>query len=466
MCFIVKFTQIFALYIKLVIYSLIKEATMLIEFSVGNFLSFKNVNTISLLSSNDSYLKEDNTFILKNGLRLLKCIGFYGANASGKSNILKALAFFKNFIINSSKESQANEEIDVVNFKLNSSSEQLPSFFEIIFFADDTIYRYGFEINRKKILGEWLFARFLSGENRLPKENKLFVRDNNIVIGKNFKEGKKLEDKTRNNSLFLSVVAQFNGEISKKIIKWFLQYNIIYGHSDFSGKTAEILDNNKNTKQGDRLKELIKSADLGIEDIVTTEFEENYEDFIKHFPLILEEKRFVIDKNKPILGMEINTKHKKYDENNKLIGFETFDPEKEESDGTKRFFSIGGPLIDTLDAGKILFIDEIESSLHPILVQEIIKLFNSKVTNPKNAQLIFTTHNTSFLNLKFLRRDQIFFTEKSDYGESKIYSLIEFKNIRKDNSIGKNYLFGKFGAVPYVKNLSKQFIGENEQKLF
>jgi AAA15 family ATPase/GTPase len=440
---------------------------MLIEFSVGNFLSFKNINTISLLSSNDSYLINENTFMSKNGLRLLKCIGFYGANASGKSNILKALMFFKNFIVNSSKESRANEEINVINFKLNTFSEKSPSFFEIVFLVEDTIYRYGFEINRKEILGEWLFARFPSDEDKLPKENKLFVRENNkIIIGKNFKEGKKLEEKTRNNSLFLSVVAQFNGEISKKIIKWFLQYNVIFSDSNFFGLTADILGNNRDTKRGDRLKELIKSADLGIEDIVTTEFEENYDDFIKHFPLILEEKGFLIDKNKPIFRTEINTKHKKFDENNKLIGLETFDLAKEESDGTKRFFSIGGPLIDTLDTGKILFIDEIEASLHPLLVQEIIKLFNSKTTNPKNAQLIFTTHNTSFLNLKILRRDQIFFTEKSEYGESKIYSLIEFKNIRKDNSIGKNYLFGKFGAVPYVKNLSNQFISENEQKLF
>ena len=440
---------------------------MLIEFSVGNFLSFKEVNTISLLSSNDLYFIDDNTFMPKKGLRLLKCIGFYGGNASGKSNILKALNFFKNFIINSSKESQANEEINVINFKLNTSSENLPSFFEIIFMADDTIYRYGFEINRKEILGEWLFARFPSEDDRLTKENKLFTREkNHIIIGKYFKEGKNLDEKTRNNSLFLSVVAQFNGEISKIIIKWFHRYNVIFKYLNLSGLTADILESNKNPNQGDRLKKLIKSADFGIEDIVTTKFEEKFDDLIKRFPLILEEKGFIIDKDKPIFRTEINIKHKKYDENNKLAGIETFDLDKEESDGTIRFFSLAGALIDTLDNGKILFIDEIESSLHPLLVQEILKLFNSKETNSKNAQLIFTTHNTSFLDLKLLRRDQIFFTEKNDYGVSKVYSLIEFKKIRKDNSIGKNYLFGKFGAVPYIKNVSKQFISENEQKLF
>lgn len=200
---------------------------MLIEFKVQNFLSFKKLQTFTMVASTIKEHKQSNTFSASSKINLLKSAVMYGANASGKSNFVKALSFMKGFIINSSKETQAKENIPVIEFLLNTENENQPSLFEITFLQNNIRYRYGVEVDKNKIHSEWLFY---APKN---KEAKLFVRENDkIELGTYFKEGKGLESKTRSNALFLSVNAQFNGEISKNIIDWFLMQNIISGLDD------------------------------------------------------------------------------------------------------------------------------------------------------------------------------------------------------------------------------------------
>lgn len=190
---------------------------MLIEFSVGNYLSFKETVTFSLVASKVvSYyeeLDENNVFNFDDELKLVKSAAVYGANASGKSNLIKAMGFMTRFILTSFKETQVGDEIDVKEFKLNTQTVDKPSFFEIVFILDQTIYRYGFEVNKERVISEWLF--------HVPKvkEINLFQRNfDQIEVKKQFeKQGKEIFERTRPNALFLSVVAQFNGKIATNI---------------------------------------------------------------------------------------------------------------------------------------------------------------------------------------------------------------------------------------------------------
>ncbi|MFN4981245.1 MAG: AAA family ATPase, partial [Pseudanabaena sp.] len=220
---------------------------MLIEFRVGNYRSFKEIATFSMVAANivskDKSLDENNVFTVDDDLTLLKTAAIYGANASGKSNLAKALGFMRWFIINSSKDTQTSEQIEVERFKLSDSTDSEPSFFEIVFFMNQKKYRYGFEANRNEVVSEWLFY--------VPKlrETKLFERKaDSFTIAKIYKADG-IQQKTRSNALFLSVSAQFNVGIAESILTFFgKNINLISGLDDegYRGYTIKCLQDNKN----------------------------------------------------------------------------------------------------------------------------------------------------------------------------------------------------------------------------
>ena len=205
---------------------------MLIEFSVGNYRSFKEKVTFSMVATNlvakDKNLDENNVFAVNEDLTLLKSAAIYGANASGKSNLAKALVFMKKFMIDSSRETQSVDKIKVEPFRLSTETEKEPSFFELVFRVDNVQYRYGFEANQERVVSEWLFY--------VPqtRETKLFERKlSTITISNKKYTAEGLQDKTRNNSLFLSVSAQFNVKIAEKILEWASdKVNIISAEQD------------------------------------------------------------------------------------------------------------------------------------------------------------------------------------------------------------------------------------------
>lgn len=433
---------------------------MLLEFTVGNYRSFKEPVTFSLLATTLKEHEDSNIFTTKK-YRLLKSAIFFGANASGKSNFFKAVSFMKRFVFSSAKETQATEKIDVENFKLSTETENKPTHFEIIFFIDEIRYRYGFRLNENRIEAEWLFY--------VPrtKEAKLFIRElDHIVLGYNFKEGKGLEDKTRKNALFLSVVAQFNGKISSKILMWFSQLNIISGLDDTSymGYTIEKLQDPEFKKW---VLNYLTIADIDILDIQT----EARDVDLDSLPLPLQkiiEKNIVKEGNTAIKGFSISTCHQKYDRGGQKASFEVFDITNHESEGTQKILALAGPLWDTLREGKILFIDEFDARLHQKLTIALVKLFNSKKSNPNHAQFILATHDTNLLRSDLFRRDQIWFIDKNRYGISDIYSLSDYKEsnkvVRKDASFSKNYLMGRYGAVPLPHNFEELFEVEDNGK--
>ncbi|MEH2284358.1 MAG: ATP-binding protein [Nostoc sp.] len=421
---------------------------MLIEFSVGNYRSFKEQVTFSMVAANlvakDKKLDENNVFEIENDLKLLKSAAIYGANASGKTNLATALGFMRWFMINSSKETQSTEKIGVERFKLSTETEAQPSFFEIVFLMNDKRYRYGFEATLDKVVSEWLFYVPKS------KETKLFERKlDKISVSKTYKADG-IQQKTRQNALFLSVSAQFNVQIAEKILDWLAnRVKLVSGLDDsgYQGYTVSCLMNNENK---DEILQLLKKLDLGFADVKVEESEINADSFPRKLPD--EIKNFIINNGSRKL-ISVQTMHQKFDGKGNPVSTEIFDLDEQESEGTQKVFALAGPLVDTLKNGKVLIIDEFDARIHPLISRAIVELFNSNEINTNNAQLIFMTHDTNLLNNKLFRRDQIWFTEKNRYGATDLYSLAEYK-IPDDASFESDYIQGRYGAIPYIGNLN------------
>lgn len=421
---------------------------MLVNFRVDNFKSFKYLAEFSMETTKLKNLKNSNTFTVNN-LSLLTSAVIYGANASGKSSVLDAIKSMRD-IIKNSVDVEKSKHYKARPFLLSKETEDKQTIFEIEFVIEQTIYRYGFEIDIESIiLKEWLFQKHLKSRARYTP---LFERDrDDISISLNFKEGNKLIDKTRDNALFLTVVAQFNGEISEAIVKWMNKLNIL------SNTKSEMFENYSFSKLDDsefkdKIVSLIKNSDVGIFDISKSNI--SFEELIKEDSNLKELPDFILDKIKEDGMSTIKTEHIQYNKYDTFYKMKTFDLSFE-SDGTQKLLALTAPILDTLESGNVLIIDELDNSLHTDLVEAIIQLFNSSETNPNNAQLIFTTHDTNLLNQKLFRRDQIWFTQKSVLGQSELYSLVEYGKgkTRDDLVLEKNYLEGKFGAIPHISSL-------------
>jgi AAA15 family ATPase/GTPase len=430
---------------------------MIIEFTVGNFLSFKDKKSLNIEATSISDFK-DRVFTVGSH-RLLRSAVLYGANSSGKSNFLKAMSIMKKIVMTSAAKSSVSKN-DVVPFLLNSATEKEPSFFEVIFLINDKRYRYGFELDNVAIKAEWLFVLV----NK--KEKNLFVRENDgIEIANDFKEGEGLEEKTRDNALFLSVVDQFNGSISGEIIKWFNNWATISGlsHENYRGVTFSLLEKDE-TKN--RLIAFYKDLDLGFEELKLKKEKFSPSLLPKDIPQEILEDIITDLKGKTVA--RVSTIHKKYDNNGNQIGFRDFDLREQESSGTNKIFDISGPVFDTLIDGGVLVIDELDAKLHPLMTVAISNLFNSPDLNLRNAQLIFATHDTNLLSYGKFRRDQIFFVEKDHFEASDIYSLVEYKEeggkIRKDRSFEKDYINGRYGAIPFIGNFKQLLAYGTEDK--
>ncbi len=426
---------------------------MLIEFSVGNYRSFKEPVTFSMVAANlvakYKNLDENNVFAADKDLRLLKSAAIYGANASGKSNLARALSFMKQFMINSSKETQSTDEIGVEPFRLNTETEGKPSYFELVFLMDGIKYRYGFEATRERVTSEWLFY--------VPKvrETKLFERDfDTIRPSKNY-DADGIQQRTRSNALFLSVSAQFNVELAERILEWLTDnLNIISGLHDrlYRDYTVKCFTNNENRSD---IVNLIKNLDLGISEIQVDQEDFPVDSLPDEIPDEL--KKMIVKAG--VKATSIGTEHRKFDSEGNYKYLEKFDLVRHESQGTQKVFALAGPLITALKKGEVLIIDEFDARLHPLISLAILEMFNSQETNSNNAQLIFITHDTNLLSNKIFRRDQIWFTEKNRYGATDLYSLAEYK-IRNDATFESNYIKGRYGAIPYLGNL-KHLINSN-----
>jgi AAA15 family ATPase/GTPase len=423
---------------------------MLLEFTIGNYLSFQKKKTLSLIASSISDYKESN-IVNTNRHTLLKGTVIYGANASGKSNLIRAMSTMKRIITFFHRSSI--KPLNITPFLLNVENEVQPSFFEVLFEIAGIRYRYGFEVTNVEVVAEWLF------ESKKNTEKLLFIRQRDgIEVSNTYTEGLNLEEKTRNNALFLSVVDQFNGAIANRIMRWFDNFVTISGlsHEDYELETFNILSDKKTGKP---LIDFYEKLDLGFSGLIINKKELDLNDIPEDIPEPL--FKFILKDMEGAFKFDIKTLHDKFDrDNNKVENPVEFDMRSQESAGTNKIFNISGQIFNVLQNGGVLVIDEFDSSLHPLLTLAITKLFNSQKDNPNNAQLIFTTHDTNLFTYGNYRRDQIFFIEKDQYGASDLYSLVEYREesgdkVRKDRSFEKDYIQGRYGAIPYIGNISK-----------
>lgn len=406
---------------------------MVVQFSLENFLSFKEENILSMVATP---LREDATLtenvempVADTGINLLKSAVILGPNASGKSNVIKAFDFFKRFIVNSFKNIQAGEEIGIENFRLDAESAREPSRFELIFIIGDSQYRYGFTVTRETVVDEWLYRKAC---RKRAKEVEIFLRE-----GESYKVHPTmplLQDivnrkMVRPNALLLSAAAQFNDATAVEIIGW-LTDTTVMSCSEEDTNWKDALRHFDDPSMRERIVAFAQYADLGIEDIEKT-------------------------------GDIVTSRHNQYDAEGRVIQTVTFPFLDNESEGTIKYFSLAYPIIDALDNGKPLIADEFDSKMHPLLTERVISLFNSKVTNPHGAQLIFTAHDSNLLSTGSFRRDQIWFTEKDRLGASSLFSLAEYK-VRSGASFEKGYLAGKYGATPILGNMSNLFVKEEK----
>lgn len=428
---------------------ILNKNTMLVNFTFQNFRSFRDEKTLSMEAGSIKELKE--SVIQKESYRLLPAAVMYGANSSGKSNVLLALMTMRSVLLGSVRLNPT-DELYFQPFKLDLTSANAPTSFEIQFLLDDVKYRYGFDYDKTHICKEWLYEK-CAGQ----REFNLFLRvDNEFEVSKNrFPEGMGKEGATPSNRLFVSLVAQLNGAKSMRILDWFNNCNYLSG-MDSQGYEGFTLQMFSNHLEGCRQAlEFFHHTQLGFNELLVTEksFSDETISGKMQIPEALRSKLVEELKGKKI--MEAKTTHNIYDEKGNVSGIGTFDKDEMESEGTKKVIEMSGPIFDTLRLGKVLIVDELDAKLHPLLTRSILQLFMNPETNPHGAQLIFATHDTNLLNLAYLRRDQIWFTEKDKTESTDLYSLLEFKDengtkIRNDRSVQKDYINGRYGAIPFL----------------
>lgn len=390
-------------------------------------------------------------------MAVLQAAAIYGANASGKTNVVKAMAYMSGAVRDSQRQWPPEGPIPRYPFLLDVQSKSDASSFEADVLIDGTRYSYGFTLNDHEVVTEWLDA--YPTAKRPIRKQRWFRRD-----GRTFVFGRKLigdnpaiERLTRPNSLFLSAAAQNNHEALLPVYKWFVE-KLIHVPKDREAPHIQTLRMCEDPEVKPMLLKMVQSADLGIIGLNVRE-----EDLFAAPPGMGPEGKAVAEELQGVIQRFMDRISEKGKAPSRSWGKKMVLSlihrgssnagvplsEEDESAGTLAYFGLLGPLLMAVSVGGTLCVDELDASLHPLLVLEVVRLFNDPKLNPKGAQLIFTTHDTNVLTNASLRRDQIWFTEKDDGGGSHLYPLTDFKP-RKNENLERGYLQGRYGAVPFV----------------
>lgn len=419
---------------------------MLVNFTVRNYRSFKQERTFSMEAS--SIKEHKDSVIMRGKYNVLPLAVLYGANSGGKSNLIQAIAAMRSMVRRSVRLNEG-DSLPYDPFALDESSDSQPTLFEIQFIKDETLCRYGFEYNETSIISEWLYEKRF-GE----KEYELFLRSRDVieVSPKRFPEGQGKEGLTNSNRLFLSLVAQLKGEKSNSIMSWFAECSVLSGIDSEGYEAFTLRMFLEHLNGADQAQEFFKTLQLGF-----TRFSVKKvglpQEALSSVPQAI---RSQLEKDAATGNIvEPITTHNVYDDNGVVIGERNFHKNQMESEGTKKVIEISGPIFDALNEGKTLVVDELDAKLHPLLTRNIVLLFMDPEKNRHGAQLIFATHDTNLLDLEIIRRDQIWFAEKDKAESTDIYSLVEFKDeegkkVRNDRDIKRDYIRGRYGAIPFI----------------
>lgn len=415
---------------------------MLVEFRVKNFRSLRDEQVFSLAASADKTLLDSHTLNtnLKGVPHLLKSAVVYGSNASGKSNLIKALQYMRGVVLESAGLQPGQTYDRLQPFKLDSTSSHEPTEFEITFLLDGVRYQYGFAMTQQRIVNEHLLVY----KAFKPQHwfNRHFDAGSGLDVyeyGSYMKGAKNLwEGATRPNALFLSMAVQLNSEALRPVFDWFANKLVIFNEqSPLSPQfSVQMLKQETHRKA---ICDFLRAADISIADIEVTTRQAK----VHNIRLDMVTGKREEDTSEQPLD-EVKFHH--VTERGKAV-FDLAD----ESGGTRNLLFLTGPILDILSKGLTLVVDELDTSLHTLLVQALVRLFHRPEVNTGGAQLIFTTHDTSLLDAYGLfRRDQIWFVEKKQDQSSDLFALLEFSP-RKKEALERGYLQGRYGALPFLR---------------
>ena len=416
---------------------------MLVQFTVENFLSIRDKVYLSLEPSKDSEHPEN--LITKGDYKAVNSVAIYGANASGKSSLFKAITVAL-IMIRNSNNVQVTDKLPMTPFKFDFESRNKPTSFEFTFIAKDgRKYIYGFSATTEKVVEEYLYCYNTSkptllfdlNENEKPKFNRAYKVKLEAAYQMNTA-----------NKLFLATATTWNVECTKSPFEWLAEsIDTFTDVMELGGVAFEKYRTDENRKCIEFTKNLLKHADINISSI-EVDAKEVMGGPALPFQIVVQGKIIPPNEGKHY-DVEITTGHTVVDENGEKTEFSL--TLQEESIGTQLLFFYGPLLKDAFEKGKTIVLDEIDKSMHPSLVKFIMNLFRDPDVNKNGAQLIVTTHETGILSLEMFRRDQIYFTEKdSKSGVTDLYSLDEF-SVRKTENIEKGYLMGRYGAITFLQ---------------
>jgi hypothetical protein len=411
---------------------------MLLEFRVKNYRSIRDEQVLSLVASKDQILAE--THLASTGVktldRVVRTAVIYGPNASGKSTLLQALAFMRAVVAESATVVQPGQTYNVQPFRLDEKFAKQPTEFEITFVDSGVRYQYGFSMTPERIIDEWLLVY------RAPKPQQWFNRRfdaqkeiHAYEFSTHLTGSRRLwQESTRPNALFLSTAVQLNSELLRPVFSWIVEKALHLGSglSPLPDFTTELI---KSPAGKASVRDFLASADISISDIEVVP----RKGVSQHFKLG--------PGTPPQVGQiehELFLPQFLHETKSGSARFELY----EESQGTQRLYALAAPVLDVLKNGWLLAVDELDSSLHTLLVRRLVSMFHDSRLNPKGAQLVFTTHDTSLLENTLFRRDQVWFTEKDRNQATRLYPLTDFSPRNKE-ALERGYLAGRYGALPF-----------------
>ncbi len=414
---------------------------MLLEFRVRNYRSIRDEIVVSFVASNE--MKMADTHLASTGIKsiphVLRSAVVYGPNASGKSTLLLALHYMRSVVAESATVLQPGQTFNVQPFRLDAEYAKQPTEFEITFLLGGVRHQYGFSLTPERIVDEWLLVY------RAPKPQQWFrrsfneeTRSSDYEFSTHLTGPRKLwQETTRSNALFLSTAAQLNSELLGPIFRWLVEQPVYFGAglSPLPDLTTQLLQ----TEGGKRaVRDFLTSADISISEVVSVS-RQGFQQQIMFGP---DGPKFSREEREMLMPQFVHkTEH----------GSATFELH-EESEGTQRLYALIAPVLDVLKNGRLLIVDELDRSLHPLLIRRLVRMFHMPELNSMGAQLLFSTHDTSLLDRTLFRRDQIWFTEKDRDQATRLYPLSDFSP-RETEAWEKGYLIGRYGAVPFFDEL-------------
>ena len=427
---------------------------MLVSFSVKNFRSVSEEQTISMVASVGAKRKKEISFSTDNSFapHLLRTACLFGSNGSGKSSLVYAFEFFRDFVVSSAKDTQEGEKINVTAFQFDSQYRDMPSEFEVIFVHQGALFQYGFAVDQNRVWSEWLFCKPSEQDTKM---RRLFQREFDSEsstyfwkISKKYVKGEKelWKKSTRDNALFLSTAVQLKSTTLKSIFDWIHGQLRIIPSPD---RLSPELTIQQYLKKGleSKILELMNAVDIKIVSIKCDEQELHLGNIFSTNMMAASSQNDISKRFQGSKLVDMTCFHE--DANGDQVGLDF----AEESDGTKVIFSLAGPWLEALENGYTLIVDELDNSLHPHTLKFLVQLFHNPQINSNNAQLIFASHETSVMAKDFMHQDQVWMLEKEEAKNSTLIPLSDYK-VRDTSTFQRSYLDGRYVGVPRIRELA------------